>query len=108
MTQSLNTLTANIATRCGGLVQLCTVDAGTAASSGGATKGSVVVTRDGALETTRANVDSSLVRGVPVTGDGGLVRERQVGLDLVDLLGLIGVLVDEGLFSEFMISKVLY
>ncbi len=71
--QTLNALTANIATRSGTFVQLLTVDTGTAASSSGATKGGVVVTRDGTLNTTRADVDSSLVRGVPVTSDGGLV-----------------------------------
>jgi hypothetical protein len=95
--QALNTLTTNIATRSGTLVQLLAVDAGTAASGSGAAKGGVVVTRDGTLDTTRADVDSSLVRGVPVTSDGGLVGERQVGLGLVDLLGLVGVLVDDGL-----------
>jgi hypothetical protein len=81
-------------------VQLCTVDAGAAASSGGTTEGGIIVTGDGALNTTGANVDSSLVGGVPVTGDRGLVREREVGLGLVDLLGLVGVLVNEGLFRN--------
>lgn len=78
-------------------MQLRTVDTGTATSSGGAAKGSVVVTRDRAFDTTRTHVDGSLVGGVPVTGDGGLIREGQVGLGLVDLLGLVGVLVDNGL-----------
>lgn len=106
--QSLNTLTTDIATGYGGLVQLGAINAGTAASSGGATKSGIVVTRDGALNTTRADVDSSLIGGVPVAGDRGLVRKRQVGLSLVDLLGLVGVLVDEGLFSDFMVSEGLY
>lgn len=103
--QALNTLTADIATRSGALVQLGAINAGTAANSGWATKGCIVVTRDGALNTARANVDSSLVRRVPVAGDGRLIREREVGLGLVDLLGLVGVLVDERLFSDFMISR---
>lgn len=103
--QALNTLTADIATRSGALVQLGAINADTAASSGWATKGCIVVTRNGALNTARANVDSSLVRGVPVAGDGRLIREREVGLGLVNLLGLVGVLVDERLFSNFMISK---
>lgn len=89
-------------------MHLGAIDTGTAASSGGATEGGIIVTRNGSLNTTRADIDSSLIRGVPVTGDRGLVGEREVGLDLVDLLGLVGVLVDEGLFSEFMISKDFY
>lgn len=89
-------------------MQLLAVDTGTAASSRGATKGGVVVTRDGTLDTTRVDVDSSLVRGVPVTSNGGLVGERQAGLGIVDLLGLVGVLVDDGLIEDSMISNVSY
>lgn len=86
-------------------MQIGTVDTGTATSSGGATKGGIVVTRDRALDTTRADVDGSLVGGIPVTGDGRLVGERQVGLGLVNLLGLVGVLVDYGLGLKFLISN---
>jgi hypothetical protein len=78
-------------------VELSAIYASTASCSGGATKSGVVVTRDGALDTTRANVDSSLVGRVPITGDGRLIRQRQVGLGRVDLLRLVGVLVDYGL-----------
>jgi hypothetical protein len=81
-------------------VHLGAIDAGTAASSGGATEGGIIVTRDGPLNTTRADIDSSLIGGVPVTGDGRLVREGEVGLGLVNLLRLVGVLVDDGLFQS--------
>ena len=89
-------------------MQLLAVDTGTAASSSGTTKGGVVVTRDGTLDTTRADVDSSLVKGVPVTSDGGLVGERQVGPGVVNLLGLVDVLVDNRLIEDSMISNVSY
>lgn len=89
-------------------MQLLAVDTGTATSSSGATKGSVVVTRDGTLGTTRADVDSSLVKGVPVTSDGGLVGKRQVGPGVVNLLGLVDILVDDRLIEDSMISNVSY
>lgn len=80
-------------------MQLATVHADTASGRGRTTKSRVVVSRDGTLDATRADVDSPLVGGVPVTGDGGLVRQRQVGLGPLDLLSLVGVLIDDGLCS---------
>ena len=49
------------------------------------------------LKTTGADVDSALIGGVPVTSNRRILWKRQVGLGFVDLLGLVGVLVDDRL-----------
>lgn len=78
-------------------MQFGTVDTDAAGSGGGSTESAVTLTGDRFLETPGANVDGTLVSGVPVTGSRGLFRQRQVGLGLVDLLLLVLVLVDDGL-----------
>lgn len=66
----------------------------------------VVVTRDRAFASSQANVDVSLVGGLPVTSGWRLVGQGKVGLVVFDFLvfvgvitgyGLIGVLVYQGL-----------
>lgn len=52
--------------------------------------GRVVQVRRGARLGARADVHVALVGGIPVRGDGGLVRERQVGFALVDEVGFGG------------------
>lgn len=47
-----------------------------------------------------ADVDSSLVCRLPVAGDGRLVWQRQVGLAFFDGLGLVCVLIDDGLIRR--------
>ena len=84
----------------GVLVQLVTRHTDAAASSGGATQGIIAtIGSEGgrSLEATRSNVNGALVGGVPVTSDWRVLGQRQVGLGLVDLLGLVGVLVDDRL-----------
>lgn len=78
-------------------MQFSTVDTDTAGSGGGLAKSTVALAGTGPLETARANVDGTLVGGVPVASSRGLVWQRQVGLGLVDLLLLVLVLVDDGL-----------
>ena len=51
------------------------------------------------LETPRAHISGTLVKGVEVTSSWGLLRQRQVGLRLLDFRGLVGVLVDDGLYK---------
>ena len=48
------------------------------------------------------NIDISLVKRLPVAGGGWLFGQWEVGLDLIDLLGLVGVLVDHGLLSTIV------
>lgn len=49
----------------------------------------VVITRGRAFKASRADVDGSLVSRLPVASGWGLVRQRQVRLVLVDLIGFI-------------------
>lgn len=58
--QALNGLATNV-TRSSVLMQLATVNTDAALSSSRATQGAVGVVGDGALNTTRANVNSALV-----------------------------------------------
>lgn len=95
--QALSTLAADTLVRGGVLVQLRAIDTDAAGSGGGLAQSTVALTGDWGLETARANVDGTLVGRAPVAGSRGLLRQRQVGLGLVDLLGLVGVLVDDGL-----------
>lgn len=78
-------------------MQFRAVNTDAAGSGGGSTESAVALTGDRFLETAGANIDSTLIGGVPVAGSWGLVRQRQVGLGLVDLLWLVLVLVDDGL-----------
>lgn len=96
-TQAFFALTANISSRGGVLVQFSTVFADTASCGRRAAQSAVALSGDGALQATRANIDGALVGRVPVTSHWGLLGQGQVGLGLVDLLGLVGVLVDDGL-----------
>lgn len=90
--ESLNTLAANLVARGSGLVQLLTINAGTATSSGALTETTVI---RGDLEAAGANSGGTLVKRVPVTGRWGLVRQGQVGFGILDFCGLVGVLVDD-------------
>jgi hypothetical protein len=81
-------------------VQLITINARTAGSGGGATQSSVVLAGDGLLKTAIADIDIALIEGVPVTGDRGVLRQGKVGLGLLDLLSLVGALVDDRLQDE--------
>lgn len=78
-------------------MQFGAIDTDAAGSGGGSTESAVALAGDGLLETARANVDGTLVGGVPIASGWGLLGQRQVGLALVDLLGLVLVLVDDGL-----------
>lgn len=79
-------------------MQLSTIDTGAAGSGGRPAQSAVAFAGDGLFEAARSDVDCTLVGGVPVTGSGGLIGQGQVGLGLIDLLGLVGaVLVDDGL-----------
>lgn len=49
------------------------------------------------LKASRADGSSARVRGVPVASNGRVFGQRQVGLGVLDLGGLVGVLVDDGL-----------
>ena len=87
----------------GVLVQLFTRDTDAAASSGGAAQGIIAtVGSEGgrSLEATRADVNGALVGGVPVTSDWGVLGQRQVGLGLINFLGLVCVLVDDRLIIK--------
>lgn len=94
MVEPLNTLAANVVARGSGLVQLLTINAGTATSSGALTETTVV---RGVLEATGANSGGTLVKRVPVTGRWRLVRQGQAGLGILNFCGLVGVLVDDRL-----------
>lgn len=59
----------------------------------------VVVTRDRAFASTQADVDVSLVGGLPVTSGWGLVGQGQVGLVVFDFLVFVGVIADYGLIG---------
>lgn len=96
--QVLSTLTTDIPGRGSALVQLSAVDTGAAGRGGRPAQSAVTLTGDGLFEAARSDVDRTLVGGVPITFSWGLVGQGQVGLGLVDLLGLVGaVLVDDGL-----------
>lgn len=77
-------------------MQLLSINAGAAASS--CTLAQATVIRR-VLETPRAHISGTLVKGVKVTGNRGLVGQRQVGLGLLDFRGLVGVLVNDGLYG---------
>jgi hypothetical protein len=47
-----------------------------------------------------ADVDTSLVCRLPIAGDGRLIWQRQVALALFDVLGLVCMLVDDGLIRR--------
>lgn len=99
-TQAFFRLTANTFSRDGVLVQFITVFVDTASCGCGPTQSAVALAGDGAFHATRANVDSALVGRVPVASHWGLLGQGQVGLGLVDLLGLVGILVDDGLQTK--------
>lgn len=94
--KALNSLTTGLA-RSSVLVQFVAVNTDTALSGSGAFQTAVRIMRDRTRNTTRANVHGALVGRLPVTSDWGLLGKRQVRLGLVDLLGLVGVLIDDRL-----------
>lgn len=75
-------------------MQLGAGNTGTALGGRGSAQSTVVVTGDRALNASRADVNSALVGGVPVTGNWRVFGQRQIGLGTVNLGLLVGVLVD--------------
>lgn len=69
----------------------------TAAGSRRSAQGVVSTSGNRSLKATGTNIDGSLIRRVPIAGSRGVLRQRQLGLGLVNLLGLVGVLVDDRL-----------
>lgn len=95
--ETLLTLAANVAERGSRNVQLIAIHARTAGSGGGATQSSVVLAGDRLLKTAAADIDIALIHRVPVTGDRGVLGQGKVGLGLLNLLSLVGALVDDRL-----------
>jgi hypothetical protein len=97
MVKVLLGLAANVALGSGRHMQLGTVHARTAGSSRRTAQSAIVLAGDGLLETAGADIDGALVVRVPITGHRGLIGQGKVRLGLVNLLGLVGVRVDDGL-----------
>lgn len=95
--QALNALAPDILARRSALVQFSSRNTRAASCSRGAAQSGVTLARNGSLHTSGADIDSALVGRVPVARSWGVLRQRQVGLGLLDLLGLVGVLFDDGL-----------
>lgn len=99
--KTLLALAANLAQGLSVLVQIFTRNTSAALSSGRATKRAVAIARDGGFNTTRSNVNSALLGGVPVASDWRVLGKRQVGLDVFNLLVLVfTVLVDDRLIPQ--------
>lgn len=65
----------------------------------GVPQSTVVFTREGTFAASGADVDGPLVGGLPVASSWWLFGQRQVAPVVFDLLGLVGVFVDNGLRS---------
>lgn len=99
--KTLLTLAANLAHGFGVLVQIFTGNTNAALSSGRATKRAVAIARNGGFNTTRSDINSALVGGVPVASDWRVLGKRQVGLHFFNLLVLVlAVLVDDRLIHQ--------
>lgn len=83
-------------------VRLPFVTIGADAALGGSwsPQGTVAFARHRILDATRANIDVALIHGLPVASNGWLLWQGEVGLDLLDLFGLAGIGVDDGLNIE--------
>lgn len=98
--KSFLALATNIACGLGFRVQfLCRLLCATFCSSG-PSESSVALAGDGSLYAAGADVDSSLVCTLPIAGDGRLFWQRQVGLAFFNGLGLVCMLVDDGLIRR--------
>lgn len=79
-------------------VQHVAINPSTAVGRGTLTQAAVV---RGELKASRADGSSALVHGVPVASNRRVLGKRQVGLGLLNLSGLVGVLVDDGLGRKY-------
>lgn len=84
------------------LVKLGAVYTNAAAGSRWPAQGIIGTNRDRTFKATGADINGSLIGRIPVTSNWRVLWKRQVGLGLVDLLRLVGILVDDRLECEVL------
>lgn len=92
--EPFSSLASNSLARGSGLVQFLAINTDTAASSSAFTQ-AAAIRRE--LNGSGANTSDALIHRVPVTRNWRVLGERQVGLGVLNFLGLVGVFVDDGL-----------
>ena len=97
--QILLRLTSNITRWCCAVVPFVTIRSDAARCGRGVPQSTVVFTRERTFASSRADVNGSLVGGLPVASGGWLFGQGQVVPVVFNLLALVGVFVDHGLKS---------
>lgn len=103
--QILRRLASNIAQRRCAVVPFVSVYSNAARCGRRVPQSIVVFTRERTFS--GADIDGSLVGGLPVASGWWLFGQRQVAPVVFDLLGLVGVFVDNGLRSQYAFSCII-